>query len=254
MSYISLNLNFLMNAVKKVGNTLTRDFNEIEQLQTSLRGHQEFTKAAIERMTKALRVELQKGRPDYAFISEHDTIPEGPCFAIAPLDGALNFMHGIPYFAVSVAVIEKSQVTSAVIYNPATGDLYFAEKGSGAFKEGYRNHERLRVSARKELKDSIIASANTSLLSEVAAVRVTGSICLDLAAVASGRMEGAIFQDCGIESFAAGLLLIKEAGGYAYEYNQKDIRTDNQSAILQSGSLIVANAELGSKLFALAHK
>lgn len=254
MSYISTNLNFLITAVKKVGNSLTRDFNEIEQLQTSLRGHQEFAKAALERMNRSLRAELQKGHPDYAFVSGREVLPSGSCFAVAPLDGALNFMHGIPYFAVSVAVIEKGQVTAGVIYNPATADLYFAEKGSGAFKEGYRNHERLRVSARKELKDALIGAVDGSLADSVAGVRFNGSLSLDLAAVAAGKLEGIISRDNPTEAFAAGILLVKEAGGYVYEYDQKDIRTDDQLAVLNSGSLIAGNAELGAKLYALLHK
>ena len=254
MSYISLNLNFLITAVKKVGNSLTRDFNEIEQLQTSLRGHQEFAKAAYERVNKSLRVELQKGRPDFAFVNAGDSLPEGACFAISPLDGMLNFMHGIPYFAVSVAIIENAQVTAGVIYNPATSDLYFAEKGSGAFKEGYRNHERLRVSSRKDLKDALVGAKDTSLAENVAGVRVNGCLSLDMASIAAGRMDVGVYNDNTIGSFAAGLLLVKEAGGYVYETDQKDIRTDNQKAILQSGNLVAGNSELTPKLFALLHK
>ncbi len=254
MSYISTNLNFLIGAVKKVGNSLTRDFNEIEQLQTSLRGHKEFAKAAFERMSKALKVELQKGHPDYAFISGRDPLPAGPCFAIAPLDGSLNFMHGIPYFAVSVAVINNGHVTSGVIYNPATSDLYFAEKGGGAFKEGYRNHERLRVSARKDLSEALLGADNSALADSVAGVRLSGCLSLDLAAVASGKLDVLVSSENPVETYAAGLLLVKEAGGYVYEYNQKDIRTDDEASVLASGSLIAGNPELGPKLFALLHK
>lgn len=254
MSYISTNLNFLISVVKKVGNSLTRDFNEIEQLQTSLRGHQEFTKAAVERLNKSLRVELQKGRPDYAVISGKEPLPEAPCFAVAPLDGALNFMHGIPYFAVSVAVVEKGQVTAGVIYNPATADLFFAEKGSGAFKEGYRNHERLRVSARKDIKDALLGVQNSNLAEAVAGLRINGALSLDLAMLASGKLDGIVSRDNTVDAFAAGILLVKEAGGYVYEYDQKDIRTDDQASVLASGNIIAGNAELGPKLYALLHK
>lgn len=254
MSYVSTNLNFLITAVKKVGNSLTRDFNEIEQLQTSLRGHQEFTKAAIDRMNKALRVELQKGRPDYAVVSGAEALPEAPCFAVSPLDGALNFMHGIPYFAVSVAIVDKGQVTAGVVYNPATADLYFAEKGCGAFREGYRNHERLRVSARKELKDALLGAQDCALADSVAGVRPGGALSLDLAFLAAGKLDGVVSRGNTVGTFAAGILLVKEAGGYVYEYDQKDIRSDEQAAVLNSGSLIAGNAELGSKLYALLHK
>ena len=253
MSYISLNLSFLISAVKKAGNTLTRDFNEIEKLQTSLKGHADFAKAAEERMNKILRIELQKGKPDYAFVSGNAPLPEGNCFAIAPMDGLLNFMHGIPYFAVSVAIIENGNVTAGVIYNPATSDLFFAEKGSGAFKEGYRNHERLRVSGRKELKGALLASTDVSLSTLVAATRNMGALSLDMAMLASGKVDALVSQNNNIETFAAGLLLVKEAGGYVYEYNQKDIRTDYQALILASGNIIAGNAEIAPKLFASIH-
>lgn len=254
MSYISLNLNFLINAVKKAGNTLSRDFSEIEQLQSSLRGHAEFTKAAQERVEKILKIELQKGKPDYIFVSGNQPLPSGNCFAIAPLDGKLNFMHGIPMFTVSVAIIENKQVTAAVIYNPATADLFFAEKGSGAFKEGYRNHERLRVSGRKELKDALVGVSEDIITSKVGGCRNIGVLSLELAMLAAGKLDAIITKNNNIESFAAGLLLVKESGGYVYEYNQKDIRTDNQEAILQSGNLVAGNADIAPKLFATLHQ
>lgn len=149
MSYISTNLNLLMTIAKKASSGLSRDFSEIEKLQTSIRGHAEFTKAAVERTVKILRNELQKGRPQYAVIAKGEKAPNAPHFLISGLDGEINFMHGIPYFAVNIAEIVDGNIISAVIYNPATSDMFFAEKGNGAFKEGYRNHERLRVSARK---------------------------------------------------------------------------------------------------------
>lgn len=253
MSYISLGLNALISAVKKAGNTLTRDFNEIEQLQTSVRGHAEFTKAAIERVNKILRIELQKNRPNYAFATDKKKLPKGNFFVINPLDGKLNFMHGIPYFAVSVAIVENDVLSSAVIYNPATSDLYFAEKGSGAFKEGYRNHERLRVSGRKELKNALVGIKEQAIATETAGFRCNGSLNLDLAMLASGKLDALVCQNNSLDEYAAGILLVKEAGGYVYEYNQADIRTDNQLAVLESGDIIAGNSELTSKLFKALH-
>lgn len=253
MSYISLGLNNIISAVKKAGNTLTRDFNEIEQLQTSVRGHAEFTKSAIERVNKILRVELQKLKPDYAFVSGKEKLPKGSFFVVNALDGKLNFMHGIPYFAVSVAVVENNQVVASVVYNPATSDLYFAEKGRGAFKEGYRNHERLRVSGRKDLKSALLGIKDIKTDVEVAGYRLQGSQALDLAMLASGKLDALISCDNLIEDFAAGILLVKEAGGYVYEYNQSDIRTDDQLSILESGNLIAGNPELAPKLFKSLH-
>lgn len=253
MSYISLGLNTLISAVKKAGNTLTRDFNEIEQLQTSVRGHLEFSKAAEERVSKILRAELQKHHPDYTFADNKDKLPKGNFFVINALDGKLNFMHGIPYFSVSAAIVENNQVVAAVIYNPATSDLYFAEKGRGAFKEGYRNHERLRVSGRKDLKNALIGVKNCDSAIEVAGLRNNGALSLDMAMLASGKLDGLFCQDNRLSEYAAGLLLVKEAGGYTYEYNQQDIRTDNQSAVLESGNIIAGNAELAPKLYKALH-
>lgn len=255
MSYISTNLNFLMTAVKKVANSLSRDFNEIEQLQSSLRGHQEFAKAAYERMSRDLRAELQKGRPNYAVVAGAENAPsEAPYFLVCPLDGLLNFMHGIPYFAVSVAVVENSVVTAGVIYNPATSDMYFAEKGKGSFKEGYRNHERLRVSSRKDMADALVGAKDSALQYSAAGIRINGCLSLDLAYVASGKLDAVVSTDNTPDTIAAGMLLVKEAGGSVYELNQKDIRSDNLAAVLASGSVIAANAVLGQKVHGLLNK
>ena len=239
MSYISPSLNFLITTVKKVGTSLTRDFNEIEQLQSSVKGHREFTQAAFERTAKGLRAELQKGKPTYAVVT----------------DGLLNFIHGIPYFAISVAVVENGVVTSGVIYNPATSDLYFAEKGQGAFKEGFRSHERLRVSSRKDLPEAVIGL--TSVADGIPAfenVRLHGALSLDLAYVASGRLDAVVSRNNSAASVAAGMLLVKEGGGYVYEINQKDIRSDDLASVLASGNLIAVNANLGKKLYESLNK
>lgn len=254
MSYISANLNFLINAVKKGAASLTRDFNEIEQLQTSLRGHKEFALAAFERVNKALRVELQKGRPSYPVVTGSDPQPQVSHFLISPLDGLVNFMHAVPYFAVSVAVVENSVITAAVIFNPATSDLYFAEKGNGAFKEGYRNHERLRVSTRKDMADALVGTLNCrDIPAAVENIRIQGSVALDLAYTASGRLDAVISSANQAGNIAAGILIVKEAGGHVYELNQKDIRDADLNAVLASGSLIAVNAELGKKLHAMVN-
>lgn len=255
MSYISPSLNFLMTAVKKAGNSLTRDFNEIEQLQSSVKGHKAFAVSAVERTVRALRIELQKGKPDYAVVINNEPQPNAPHFLVAPLDGEVNFAHGIPYFAISAAVVENGNVTSGVIYNPATSDLYFAEKGQGAFKEGFRNHERLRVSARKELDDALIGTtSNAALISFAPNIRIQGSLSMDLTCVAAGRLEAVVSKENTAASIAAGMLLVKEAGGYVYELNQKDIRTDDLASVLASGNLIAANAGLSKKIHQLLNQ
>lgn len=255
MSYISTNLNFLITVVKKAANSLSRDFSEIEKLQSSLRGHQEFAKAAYERMSKDLRNELQRGRPNYAVVIGQEEAPaKAAYFLVCPIDGLLNFMHGIPYFAVSVAVVENGNVTSAVIYNPATSDMYFAEKGKGSFKEGYRNHERLRVSARKELSESLIGAKDSALHHSAAGIRVNDCLSLDLAYVAAGKLDVVVSSENMPDTVAAGMLLVKESGGAVYELNQKDIRSEDLASVLACGNIIASNAILGKKVHELLNK
>lgn len=248
MSYISTNLNLLMSIVKKAGNGLSRDFSEIEQLQTSIKGHKEFTKAAIERTLSILRSELQKARPQYAVVAKGGKAPNASHFLISALDGEINFMHGIPYFCVSIAEVVDGNITAAVVYNPATSDMFFAEKGNGSFKEGYRNHERLRVSARKELGMAVVSGPD-SLSKSVAAVRNFGCIGLDLANLAAGKFDGLVSLGNDAADIAAGILLVREAGGQVLAPEQKDIRDAEIGLVLAGGNVIAANGELGKKLF-----
>ena len=248
MSSISTNLNMLMTVAKKVSGGLARDFNELEKLQTSIKGHAEFTKAAIDRTLKNLRTELQKTRPQMPVITIGEKAPKDAYFLVSVLDGELNFVHGIPHFSLSIAEVVDGQVVSGVIYNPATSDMYFTEKGNGAFKEGYRNHERLRVSARKDLSLALIA-ADSSYASKVAACRNFGAVSLDLANLAAGKLDGVISFDNDPASIAVGILLVKEAGGQVFAKEQKDIRTADLPLVLSSGNIIASNAELGTKLF-----
>lgn len=255
MSYISPSLNFLITTVKKVGNALTRDINEIEQLQSSVRGPKEFAASAADRVAKGLKVELQKGKPAYAFVTDGMPRPAAPHFLVAPIDGIVNFSHGIPYFAISVAVVENDVITAAVVYNPATSDLYFAEKGNGAYREGFRNHERLRVSARKEVADALVGiDKSVELPVEFENFRQLGSVSMDMAYVAAGRLDALISKGNSAAVMAAGMLLVKEAGGYVYELNQKDIRTENLNLALDSGNVIAANSNMGKKVYDLLNK
>lgn len=254
MSYISTNLSFLLQTLKKVGNSLGRDFGEIEQLQSSIRGHKEFAKAAFDRMSKDLRIELQKGRPTFAVVVGSEPAPGEPHFLVCPLDGVLNFMHGVPYFAVSASVVENGVVTMAAVYNPATSEMFFAEKGKGAFKEGYRNHERLRVSSRKEIADALIASKDTALVLSAAGVRINGCLSLDLAYLAAGKFDAVVSAENTSDTYSAGLMLVKEAGGAVYELKQKDIRSEDLSLAMNSGDLIAANGSLGKKVHELLNK
>lgn len=267
MSYLTANMNMLMSVVKKAASSLTRDFSEIEKLQSSVKGHQEFVAAAVKKVESSLRTELAKARPNYAFAENGKPQPNAPHFIVSSLDGVVNFAHGIPHFSISVATVENGVLTAAVIYNPATDELYFAEKGNGAYKEGFRNHERLRVSFRKDLQECVfstlisykdnIAEYNAvrdRIVPEVNALRVFGAASLDLAYVAAGKLDATVSLGNSLSEIAAGILLVKEAGGSVYELNQKDIRSEDLAAVLSSGNIIACNANLGKKVYDLLNK
>lgn len=262
VAYLSPQISLLINAVKKASASMDRDFNEIEQLQSSVKGYKEFVKGTYSKVAKILQTELAKIHADYPIVTETAKLPsKGGCWLVNPMDGLVNFAHGIPQFAISVALYAEGKILEAVIYNPALDCLYFAEKGKGAFKEGYRNHERLRVSARKDLSEALIGtlvsykkenteydSIQKKIISATDNVRVSGSCALDLASVASGKLDAHVSLNNGLCDYAAGLLLVKEAGGYIYEMNQKDIRSEDLELVLKSGNLVVSNAELGKKV------
>ena len=255
MSYISTTLNFLINAIERASSKLNRDLIEIERMQSVSKNMQMFLKFSQDFVCTKLREQLQLGRPDFAVVFEGEKQPAGNHFLVAPIDGFVNFGRGIPYFSVSVAMVEKGVVSAAVIYNPATGDIWFAEKGSGAFKKGERSHERLRVSSRKDLGEALIGINNLSTsIPEAAGVRLQGAVSLDLAAVAAGSLDAVVATSVPAAVMAAGLLLVKEAGGYVYELNQKDIRSEDLSRALASGNIIAVNAELGKKLHQALNK
>lgn len=261
----------LIGAVKKASSSLNRDFSEIEKLQSSVRGYKEFVASAIKKVETNLRVELSKARPNYAFAEDNKPQPQGAHFIVSPINGLVNFAHGIPYFAVSAAVYENGNLTASVIYNPATEECYFAERGAGAYKEGFRSHERLRVSARKELEESLVAaktlassdSENDKKLSRIVREKIEpgvqgnrefGCVALNLAYVACGKLDAVIGSGNSRSDIAAGILLVKEAGGAIYDMEQKDIRSENIDSVLSSGDIVACNANLGKKISDLLNK
>ena len=253
MSYLSLNLSNLIAAVKKASSSLDRDFSEIEQLQSSVKDYRTFVMNGYNKVERVLKQELSR-------------LPQGGYFVISPIGGLSNFIHGIAKFSVSVAMCENSTTIAAVVYNPASDELFFAEKGMGAYKEGFRNHERLRVSARKEPTDALVAFASSSsaadlmlqsqhkLNGHVSGLRLNGDSSLDLAYVASGKLDSFIGYGLGYSELVAGVLLVKEAGGYIYEPAQKDIRTENLDSVIASGDIFAVNANLNNKLYDLLNK
>ncbi len=262
MSYISPLLTAVVGAVKKSASSLDRDFRELEQLQNSIRGNKNFVFNSYSRIEKNLKIELGKIRPDIPVYTPNDNVSGASYFAISPIEGLLNFAHGNPEFAVSAALIEQENIICGVVYNPARDETFFAEKGKGAFKEGYRNHERLRVSAVQELGSALVnstsnykenvaetAKLHTEILSKTGNLRISGCIALDLAYLAGGKYDASLSLNNHICSMVAGLLLVKEAGGAVRGLKQKDARIEDLKEIFKNGNLVATNFNLNQKIF-----
>jgi myo-inositol-1(or 4)-monophosphatase len=229
MAYSSATLNVMTAAARKAGRPLVRDFGELENLQISMKGPADFVTSADVRTERILIEELSKARPNYGFLGEEGGAVFGADkshrFIIDPIDGTTNFMHGVPHFAISIGLEREGQLVAGVIYNPVTDDLYYAEKGHGA----YHNNKRLRVAARKDLASCIVATGlpmmgrkgHEKALKEMAAIMATtagvrrfGTASLDMVFVAEGRFDG--FWELGIKPWdiAAGIVVVREAGGW----------------------------------------
>ena len=238
MSYLSPLLTLMVNAVKKASSNLDRDFSEIERLQSSVKPYQNFVANSYNKTAQNLRVELNKVRPDAQFF-ENDvpSIPaKGSCFLVNPIEGLNNFSRGIALFATTVAYCENGEVKASVIYNRASDELYFAEKGNGSYKEGFRNHERLRVSMNKEEDFALIASqvgyekSDKKISSYYEKIlhlgernRVLGSVAMSMAYTASGKFDIMLSYGNGLNSTLAGLLLVRESGGYIYNLDAAEV-------------------------------
>ncbi|HUJ03120.1 MAG TPA: inositol monophosphatase family protein [Rhizomicrobium sp.] len=259
MPYLSPALNVMMSAARKAGRKLIRDFGEIENLQISLKGPADFVTIADQRTEKILIEELSRTRPGYNFLVEESGVIEGPDkthrFIIDPLDGTTNFLHGIPHFAISIGLEREGQFVSAVVFNPVTDEMYMAEKGHGA----YLNDKRLRVAARKQMKEALLATGipflgrdgHERFLKELAPVMNTssgvrrfGSAALDLAYVAAGRFDA--FWERGLKAWdvAAGILLVREAGGIVSDL-------DGGQTMLETGHILAANESLHPQILKL---
>ncbi|MCA0276728.1 MAG: inositol monophosphatase [Proteobacteria bacterium] len=242
-------LNVMVQAAMKAGRSLARDFGEVQNLQVSLKGPGDYVSQADRKAEDILFAELSKARVGYGFLMEERGVVAGEDdqhrWIVDPLDGTTNFLHGIPVFSISIALERQGQIVAAVVYNPAMDELYTAERGGGAFL----NDRRLRVSGRTKLVDAVIGCGVPHLgrghhgnfllelrnvMAEVAGVRRLGSAALDLAYVAAGRMDG--FWETGLSPWdvAAGILLVREAGGYV---------SDGKGGqdMLEGGSIVAGN-------------
>jgi myo-inositol-1(or 4)-monophosphatase len=254
-------LNVMIGAARKAGRGLARDFGEVEQLQVSVKGPGNFVSAADHRSEEVLFRELSRARPGYGFLMEERGAVEGPDkthrWIVDPLDGTTNFLHGIPLFCISIGLERDREMVAGIVYNPILDELYTAEKGQGAFM----NSRRLRVAARKTLADAVIVTGIPhrgrgdhdrflleckGLMAEVSGVRRTGSAAVDLAWVAAGRFDGCFEHNLAPWDLAAGMLLIREAGGYV---------TDDKGThkVFDTGSVVAGNQAIHKALLGLVN-
>lgn len=249
----------MVQAVRKAGRALIRDFGEVEQLQISRKGPADFVSNADRKAEEILFAELSRARPTYGFLMEERGVVEGSdpdnLWVVDPLDGTTNFLHGIPMFAVSVALVRAGVPYAGAIYNPIADELFIAERGAGAFL----NDRRLRVAARLKLADCVVccglphmargdhAEFNRELgvvQKQVAGLRRTGSAALDLAWVAAGRFDA--FWERGLAQWdmAAGLVMVREAGGFASDMDGRD-------KALEKGDVLAGNEHIHRDLLRL---
>lgn len=255
----------MQRAARKAAPRLRRDFGEVEQLQVSRKGPADFVSMADKRAEQTVMEELQHARPNWGFYMEEGGTIEGdpgkPRWVLDPIDGTSNFLHGIPHFAIAIAVQEPKlgggwgEVTQALVYQPLTDESFWAEKGRGA----WLNERRLRVSSRRNLDDALIATGVPykghghldrfqtilgAVAPEVAGIRRFGSAALDLAWVAAGRYDGFWEEDLEQWDIAAGILLVREAGGFVTDFRGSE-------AGLAKGQVLAANDQIHSKLHKL---
>jgi myo-inositol-1(or 4)-monophosphatase len=259
---LSPHLTVMANAAQKAAKRLLRDFSEVEQLQVSVKGPSDFVSQADLRAEQTLKEELNKARPGYAFLMEESGASGSENWTwrwvVDPLDGTTNFLHGMPHWAISIGLERRladgtSEVHAGLIYAPAADEMFWAEKGTGAFM----NERRLRVSARRELNEAVFATGIpfavvsaprqrafsrtlSTLMPQVAGIRRFGAAALDLAWVAHGRFDA--YWELGIKPWdiCAGLLLVREAGGYATDVGEGDPR--------ETGNIVAGNPALHAKL------
>ena len=255
MSQGSANLNVMIKAARKAGRSLVKDFREVENLQVSMKGAGDFVSRADIAAEQIIKDELMAARPNYGWLGEEGGGEPGKDptrrWIVDPLDGTTNFLHGLPHWAISIALEHKGEIVAGVIYDPAKDEMFFAEKGQGAFL----NDTRLRVSGRTRMIEALFATGVpwgtkpdlpetlqdlARLLPACSGVRRWGAAALDLAYVAAGRFDG--YWERGLHAWdiAAGLVILREAGGFVEAI-------EPEGDVLDDGALIAANEALFEK-------
>ncbi|CUX81407.1 MAG: myo-inositol-1(or 4)-monophosphatase [Roseibaca calidilacus] len=251
----SANLNVMIQAARKAGRLLVKDFREVENLQVSSKSAGDFVSRADIAAEAAIREILTEARPNYGWLGEESAPVEGKDptrrWIVDPLDGTTNFLHGMPHWAVSIALEFKGEIVAGVIFDPAKDEMFIAEKGMGAFMNG----TRLRVSNRNTLSECVFATGVpfgakrtlpamlhdlAQLMPACAGVRRWGAAALDLAYVAAGRYDGFWERELQPWDIAAGLVLVREAGGFTGPIREGE-------GIFERGEIIAANAEIFDK-------
>lgn len=259
---VSALMNVMIGAARKAGRSLSRDFGEVAQLQVSVKGPANFVSAADQRAEEIVYRELAKARQGYGFLMEEGGEIEGDDkthrWIVDPLDGTTNFLHSIPLFAISIALERDGELVAGLIYNPVGDELYTAEKGKGAFL----NDRRLRVAARKSLQDSVLSTGipfrgrggyerfereTGPLMRDVAGIRRTGAASVDLAWTAAGRFDGYWEHDLQPWDMAAGIVILREAGGIATDITGGE-------DMLDRGSIVAGNPTIHKLLLGALQK
>jgi len=256
MKLSSANINVMVNACRKAAKTIIRDFGEIEKLQVSIKGPGDFVTASDKKVEKILIEELQKARPKYSILSEEIgqiNNEEEFRWIIDPIDGTANFLHGIPHFAISIGLEKNKEIISGIIYDPIKDEMFVAEKGSGS----YLNNHRLRVSNRSKLKNCIVftggprQNANKKEISleeykkfssiAETPIRKMGSAALDMAYVAAGRCDGFWQRNLNYWDIAAGIILVKEAGGFVTDF-------DGNADFIKNETILATNSRINDQM------
>tara|TARA_Y100001970_G_scaffold184073_1_gene223876 strand:+ start:146 stop:886 length:741 start_codon:yes stop_codon:yes gene_type:complete len=234
MISISSNLNIMIKAAEKASKSVIRDFGEVEKLQVSKKGPRDFVTKTDKNVEKVLIEELSKIKKSYSFLSEEvgsiENKDKENLWIIDPIDGTTNFLHGIPHFAICIAHKYKKEIISGLIFDPIKDEMFYAEKNKGA----YLNNQRLRVSNKNNIEDCLFSSNHEGVQFSSLNMRCTGCAALDLAYVASGRLDGFFHNKINLWDIAAGALIVKEAGGIVndltgYKTNNIDIKASSST-------------------------
>jgi myo-inositol-1(or 4)-monophosphatase len=253
MSQPSAIITVMAMAAKKAALGLVKDFGEIDKLQVSQKGPADFVSAADLRADETLRRELSRARPQYNLVTEESEAkpldPDQPTFYVDPLDGTTNFLHAIPHFCISIGLVEKEQPVAGVIYDPIKDELFWAERGCGAFV----NDHRMRVSSRTQLNQALLATGIpfkgsrgiervarfskqlSNVADHIAGIRRMGAAALDLAYTAAGRYEAYWEEGCFPWDLAAGIVMVREAGGMVSELDGRDRVLHGESIFASNG-------------------